>query len=219
MLLLVVNTFALPATASMTIVVYSPVASKKWYYTQYDHGGYLGSQRDVAGTQTSTPWSLSDVVTFSTSPTIGVQGYVEWAGTNCGTGGPDKYVILQIWADGLYYGKVGYIHIKSLNPGVQTGQWINPGKVLGPVQDAQSWHNGVLCWKGLHVHMEKDMGSWYAAGLCGDQNPPPDPDCSGNPYSQPLITFSSGIAPLSATVAEEVLRLTDWSIPLRAPAH
>lgn len=163
-LALLVTTLATPASARhATVFIYTPVANKSWVFTSLDGpnhpAGYLWSARDVSGS-----WTTDEGVTFNVGTSgRSLQGWVETATTNCPVGGPDKFVKIQLWVDGEYYGKVAYVHLRTLN--VSTNSWISPGTLLGRIQNAESWYNGNSCWTGLHSHMEELYGTWQSVGL------------------------------------------------------
>lgn len=205
-LALLLTALATPASAQhASIDVYSPVANKSWWYSQLDHKGYLGltAARDVTHGPT---WTGDEDVRFTTTG-LSVEGYVEAADVNCATGGPDNYVILQIWLGGEFYGKISYVHLRTLAQGVSPGQWISSGKILGKIQNQASWNGATLCWENVHVHMEQQGGSW---------TPPHQTYGAARPYSTPVLTYSNGV-PQFGSRQQAALRLTDKQIGQRGP--
>lgn len=175
-IILLVTALVRPAYAT-AVVVYSPVANKSWQYTTLAHHGYLSENaHDVAGSS----WTGSDNVAFTVS--TGATGYVETAANNnCGYSG-DNYVTLQLYFNNAYWGKVSYLHLRSVN--VSVGQTVQSGTVLGAIQNQAD-----ACWTDVHVHMDQINGSWTT----------PDDTSTVHPYSVNVITYSTGI-PMSPTV-------------------
>lgn len=170
--ILVVSALASSAQASSPIYIYSPIPNKSWVYNQLDHDDLYQDNsiaRDIGGT--TTGWSSSDPVTFSPSSAANVTAQVVAATTNCSIGGPDKYVMIDLYGDGLYYGRIDYVHLSSLN--VSLNQWIPPGTVLGYPQTSASYYrdangNLVQCWTGLHVHVGTSYYGWGSSGGYGN---------------------------------------------------
>jgi hypothetical protein len=162
--ILLVSVLASHAQASSPIYVYSPVLSKPWayvcqaspcYYDHWDAYQQNSYARDISG----GTWSTSDPITFMVSSAANVSAKVVNAQINCPVGGPDYYVMLEIYGDGLYYGRADYVHLRSLN--VSANTWISPGTTLGYPQDTASYYNGQTCWTGLHVHLGRSStGQW-----------------------------------------------------------
>jgi hypothetical protein len=178
---LLLNVLVTPAEATPgagTVYIFSPVLSKPWYYSQLDHSGYFGSlaARDVR----DSTWTTNESVMFtaSTYGAVSLQAYVHTATTNCASGGPDKWVRLQIWSNGNYRGDVAYVHLRTLN--VSAGTWISTNTSLGLIQDTASCcaSDGGTCWTGVHTHMEKINGTWASGALN-----------EAHSYSTPVITF------------------------------
>ncbi|MBI2756903.1 MAG: hypothetical protein HYX52_09370 [Chloroflexi bacterium] len=165
--LLIATVNATPAAAThATVFVYSPVTNKTWRYTTLDGpghpAGYASTARDVSDYPNT--WTNDEDVKFNVSTSgTSVQGWVEAAGTNCPVGGPDKYAKIQLWLDGEYYGKVVYVHLRTLS--VSAGSWILPGALLGKIQNAASSYNGQTCWTNVHIHTEESSGTWQYAPL------------------------------------------------------
>lgn len=168
--------------ASSPIYIYSPVPNKSWTYNTPNHCDVFQGNciaRDIGGK--STGWTTDDPVAFSASSAANVTAKVVAATVNCGIGGPDNYVMLEIYGDGLYYGRVDYVHLRSLNVGLN--QVISPGTTLGHPQTTASYYrdaggNLVQCWTGLHVHVGTSYNGWAS---------------SGGSYSTPMLTFPQGI--------------------------
>lgn len=189
-LVLLATAFGVPAQANhATVFVLSPVANKDWRFTSgAGHpAGYLSTARDVAGAVPGA-WTSDEDVKFNvTTSGTNVQGWVEQATTNCATGGPDKFVKLQLWLDGEFYGKVAYVHLRTLN--VSPNTWITPGTLLGKIQNQPSSHQGETCWTGIHIHMEESSGQWLNVPVGQVQ-----------PYSQWVAAFTgTGINRLMKT--------------------
>lgn len=178
-LILLVTTLASSASASHSpLYVYTPVPNKSWVAGAL-HNGWLGTNvaRDITGSPTA--YTDQEDVVFQASVNSGsLSAVVETATTNCGTwGGPDKYVILQLWSNGEYFGRVAYVHLRTLN--VSAGSTIYSGTTLGKIQNAQSCcqANGDVCWTGIHVHLETQVGTWTTSGSA----------------STPVLTYSTGV--------------------------
>lgn len=181
--ILLASLFATPAYASPAVYLYSPTPNKTWNYvcqTQnpctYDHRDDWQNNsiaRDIA----DSSWSTSDPVAFTLSSAANVYGKVVAANVNCPTGGPDNYVMVEIYGDGLYYGRVDYVHLRSLS--VSVNQIIYSGTTLGYPQTTASYYNGKTCWYGQHVHLGTSYYGWTAG--------------SGGSYSTYLLTFPQGI--------------------------
>lgn len=181
-IVLLLTVLATPASAThATVYIYSPVSGKSWQFTTLDHAGYLGSTaaHDVA----HSTWTSDEDVRFTaaTSGAASLQAFVQTARTNCTSGGPDKWVRLNVYSDGTYRGDVAYVHLRTLN--VTEGTWISTNTILGTIQNAASCctNDGSTCWTGVHVHMEKLGGTWASAGLNVVM-----------PYSTPVLTFFVG---------------------------
>lgn len=188
--ILLVSVLASAAYASSPIYVYSPIPDKSWaagpdHWDDYQQNGFA---RDITG----GAWTTDDPITFSpSSPAANISAYVERATINCPVGGPDNFVLLQIWGSGEYYGKIDYVHMRSLN--VSAGTWISPGTILGYPQTVPSYWNGTQCWYGLHVHVGRSSsGQWTA---------------SGGPYSTSMLTFPQGV-PMSPLRANSLVDTT-----------
>ena len=168
-----------------TVYVYSPVTSTSWYYTNLDHPGYLGStSHDVGGINTG--WTGSSDVTFnaSTQGAVSLQAFVQRATVNCTSGGPDNWVRLNVYSDGVYRGDLAYVHLRTLS--VAENTWISPNTILGTIQNAPSCcaSDGGTCWTGIHMHMENTGGTWTSSAVNQQQ-----------PYSTPVVTFVVGPCP------------------------
>ncbi len=166
------------AVGAGTVYIYSPVLSKPWYYSQLDHNGYLGT--NVARDVRDDSWTSSESVLFTaaTAGAVSLQAFVQTAGVNCTSGGPDNWVRLNIYSDGTYRGDLAYVHLRTLS--VTQGTWISTNTTLGTIQNAASCcaSDGGTCWTGIHVHMEHVGGTW-TTGAVGESHP----------YSTPVITF------------------------------
>lgn len=182
--ILLVSVLASSAQASSPIYIYSPVLNKSWVYVcqaspcYYDHWDTYQQNnyaRDIAG----GTWTDNDAVRYSpSSSAANVTTKVVKAEINCPVGGPDYYVLLEIYGDGLYYGRIDYVHLRSLS--VSANTWISPGTVLGYPQTAPSYYNGQQCWTGRHVHIGRSSTGQWTAG-------------SGGSYSINILTFPQGV--------------------------
>jgi hypothetical protein len=179
---LLVSALSSFAQASSPIYVYSPDPTRSWVYNYLNHDDlYQGNSiaRDIGGT--STGWTTNDAITFNATSAANITAKVVAATTNCSNGGPDKYVMLEIYGDGLYYGRIDYVHLRSLS--VSLNQVISPGTTIGyPQTTASSYWDGtqwVTCWTGLHVHVGTSYNGWASSG--------------GTYYGTPMLTFPQGI--------------------------
>lgn len=178
-LTILLNLFAVPASASGTVWIYSPVTNKNWWYSQLNHPGFLGATaaRDVTR---GGVWTSDEDVTFTTAG-LSVSAYVETARDNCATW--DKYAILQLWVGSSFYGKVGYVHLRTLS--VTEGSWISSGTILGKIQNQSD-----ACWTGIHVHMEQQSGTWTWSACPTD----PTTECTYQEftYATPVLQYNGG---------------------------
>lgn len=168
-IILSVTTLATGARASHSpMYVYTPVPNKSWVAGPL-HNGWLGTNvaRDITGSPTA--YTDQEDVVFQASVNSGnVEAVVEVATGNCTTwGGPDKYVVLRLYSSGDYFGRVAYVHLRTLN--VSPGAIIPSGTTLGKIQNAQSCcqADGSVCWTGIHVHLETQGGTWTTSGSSG----------------------------------------------------
>ena len=172
------------AAGSGTVYVYSPVTSTSWYYTNLDHAGYLGStSHDVGGINTG--WTGSSSVTFNaaTLGAVSLYAWVQTATVNCPSGGPDNWVRLNVYSDGVYRGDLAYVHLRTLSVSEHT--WIYPNTILGSIQNAPSCCvNQDTCWTGIHVHMENTGGTWTSSATYVQHS-----------YGTPIVTFVVGSCP------------------------
>ena len=178
-LTLLVTTLASSASASHSpLYVSTPVPNKSWVAGDL-HNGWLGTNvaRDITGSPTA--YTDQEDVVFSASVNSGtLSAVVETATGNCTTwGGPDNYVVLRLYSSGEYFGRVAYVHLRTLN--VSAGAIISSGTTLGKIQNAQSCcqSNGDVCWTGIHVHFETQGGTWTTSGSSGT----------------PVLTYSTGL--------------------------
>jgi hypothetical protein len=177
LLLTVLVTPAEAAPGAGTVYIYSSVLGKPWYYSQLDHNGWLGV--GVARDIRDNSWTSNESVMFTaaTQGAVNLYAYVHTAGTNCSSGGPDKWVRLQVYSNNTYRGDVAYVHLRTLN--VSAGTWISTNTNLGLIQNAASCCSaGDTCWTGIHTHMEKFNGTWASGGVG-----------ASHAYSTPVITF------------------------------
>lgn len=198
-LALLLSVLAMPTSANhqWPVDVRSGVVGYDWKFTNGDHKSRLSCgvfgpngenfcARDVGGNfGGGDQWPSGANIVFDAS--AGVEGVVAKVALNCHEDYPhDKYIDVELWLNGEFYGVVAYVHVT--NPQVTQGQRIPVGTVLGTLQSQSS-----PCWGAVHIHFERSsMGNWTNA-----------PIGQRNSYSLPVLTYPSGISSIQKAQLEQ----------------